>query len=324
MRTSADPAIPSSLRSARSVGVAVAIASAVFFGGSGPFAKPLITAGLSPLQVAWLRLAGGAVLMLPLLVRHLGVPRRSPGVLVGYGLFAVAGVQVCYFAAIATVPVGVALLIEFLGPVIVLGWIRFARRKPVSRSATTGVVLAVVGLVFVVELWSGLSFNPIGLLFGLGAACCQATYFLVADSADHVDPLALAGYGLLVGTFAVALIARPWEIDWTLLAGDVVMAGHQVPALLAVGWIVAFSTVLAYLTGIIAVRRLSPQVAGGVAFLEPVVAAVLAWALLSEELGPMQLVGGALILVGAYIAQRAAPNAEPDLGPLQAADEGGR
>ncbi|GAA2352668.1 EamA family transporter [Saccharopolyspora halophila] len=319
MSAPVDPAVSSPVRNARSAGVAVAIASAVFFGGSGPFAKPLITAGLSPLQVAWLRLAGGALLMLPLLVRHLGVPRRVPGLLAGYGLFAVAGVQVCYFAAIATVPVGVALLIEFLGPVIVLGWIRFARRRPVSRSATTGVVLAVVGLVFVVELWSGLSFNPIGLLFGLGAACCQATYFLLADSADHVDPLALAGYGLLLATVVVSVIARPWEIDWALLAGDVVLAGHQVPALIAVAWIVVISTVLAYLTGIVAVRRLTPQVAGGIAFLEPVVATLLAWALLSEQLGPMQLIGGALILAGAYIAQRAAPNAEPDLGPLQAA-----
>ncbi|MEV5535635.1 EamA family transporter [Saccharopolyspora shandongensis] len=292
---------------AKSAGVAVAIVSAFCFGGSGPFAKPLITAGFTPLQVAWLRLAGGALLMLPFVIRYAPAVRRAPKLLAGYGLFAIAGVQVFYFVSIARVPVGVALLIEFLGPVMVLGWIRFVRRKPVTRSAAIGVAIAMVGLACVVELWSGLSFDPIGLLLALGAAGCQAIYFLLSDSGPEVNPFALAGFGLLLGAAVVTLLAQPWELDWALLLGQVELAGYQFPALLAVGWIVVLSTVLAYLTGIVAVRRLSPQVAGAVAFLEPVVATVLAWALLAEALGPVQLVGGALILVGAFVAQRAAP-----------------
>jgi drug/metabolite transporter (DMT)-like permease len=292
---------------AKSAGVAFAIVSAFCFGGSGPFAKPLITAGFTPLQVAWLRLAGGALLMLPFVFRHASAVRRIPKLLAGYGLFAIAGVQVFYFASIATVPVGVALLIEFLGPVIVLGWIRFVRRNPVTRSAAVGVAIAMVGLACVVELWSGLSFDPIGLLLALGAAGCQATYFLLSDSGPEVNPFALAGFGLLLGAAIVTLLARAWELEWALLLGHVELAGREFPALLAVAWMVVLSTVLAYLTGIVAVRRLSPQVAGAVAFLEPVVATLLAWALLAEALGPSQLVGGTLILAGAYVAQRAAP-----------------
>lgn len=302
------------IRSAKTTGIAVAVASAFCFGGSGPFAKPLISAGLTPLQVAWLRLAGGALLMLPFALRHTAAVRRAPRLLLGYGLFAVAGVQVFYFAAIAAIPVGVALLIEFLGPVLVLGWIRFVRRRPVGRSAAVGVALAVVGLVFVVQLWSGLGFDPLGLLLALGAAGCQSAYFLLSDSEADVDPFALAGYGLLVAAAVVTAIARPWQMDWALLAGQVDLAGYDAPALVAVAWIVVISTVGAYVTGIIAVRKLSPPVAGAVAFLEPVVATVLAWALLGERLGPVELFGGALILAGAYIAQRSAPanrTAEP-------------
>lgn len=291
----------------KSAGVAVAIASAFCFGGSGPFAKPLISAGFTPLQVAWMRLAGGAVVMLPFAFRHFEVARREPKLLLGYGIFAVAGVQVFYFAAIASVPVAVALLIEFLGPVMVLGWIRFVQRRPVSRAAAIGVVLAVVGLACVVEIWAGLSFDPWGLLLALGAAGCQAAYFLLSDSGAEVDPRALMSYGLLVGALVVTVIARPWQIDWSLLGGDVVLAGAELPALVAVGWIVVISTVLAYLTGIVAVRRLSPQIAGAVAFLEPVVATVLAWMMLGEELGPLQLFGGAVVLAGAYVAQSSAP-----------------
>ena len=294
----------------KSTGLAFALASAFCFGGSGPFAKPLIAAGFSPLQVAWMRLTGGALLMLPFALRHFDVVRRVPKLLLGYGLFAIAGVQAFYFAAIATVPVGVALLIEFLGPVVVLGWIRFVLRKPVTRAAAIGVVIAVAGLACVVEIWAGLSFNPVGLLCALAAAGCQAVYFLLSDSSEDVDPGALAAYGLVIGTVVVTALARPWSMEWSLLAGPVQLAGNDVPALVAVGWVVVVGTVLAYLTGIVAVRRLSPPVAGAVAFLEPVVATLLAWVLLGEHLGPFQLLGGALVLTGAFVAQRSAPTSD--------------
>ncbi|RCW45992.1 threonine/homoserine efflux transporter RhtA [Halopolyspora algeriensis] len=300
----------------RAVGLSCAVASAFCFGGSGPFAKPLITAGLTPLQVTWLRLAGAALLMLPFAVRHVDLVRRAPRLLLGYGLFAIAGVQAFYFAAIATVPVGVALLIEFLGPVIVLGWLRFVLRRTVTRAAAVGVVIAVAGLACVVEIWAGLSFDPLGLLLALGAAGCQATYFLLSDSGADVEPRALAAYGLVLGAAVVTVIAEPWHLDWSTLGSGIVLAGYEFPAMLAVCWIVVVSTVAAYLTGIVAVRRLSAPIAGAVAFLEPVVATVLAWWLLGQHLGPVQLVGGALVLTGAYIAQRSAPHTVREDEPL--------
>lgn len=301
---------------AGSAGLLAAIASAFCFGGSGPFAKPLITAGFTPLQVAWIRLAGGALLMLPFAFRHVSALRRAPWLLLGYGLFAIAGVQTSYFAAIASIPVAVALLVEFLGPVLVLGWIRFVRRRPVTRRAAGGIGLALVGLACVVEIGAGMRFDALGLLLALAAAGCQAAYFLLSDSSAEIDPRALASYGLLIGAAVVTVLAQPWEMDWALLAGPVELAGAALPAALAAAWMVLVSTVLAYLTGIVAVRRLSPPVAGAVAFLEPVVATVLAWLLLGERLGPWQLAGGALILAGAYVAQRAAPaEAETPLVP---------
>ncbi|WP_243787823.1 DMT family transporter [Saccharopolyspora gloriosae] len=305
------------LHDPKTAGVTAAVLSAFCFGGSGPFAKPLINAGFTPLQVAWMRLAGGALLMLPFAVRHAGVLRRAPWLLLGYGVFAIAGVQTFYFAAIASIPVAVALLIEFLGPVLVLGWIRFVRRAPVTKQAAIGTVLALVGLACVVEIAAGLRFDAVGLLLALAAAGCQAGYFLLSDSSGDVDPRALASYGLLVGAAIVTVIARPWQLDWTLLAEPVPLGGAAFPALLVVGWVVLVSTVLAYLTGIVAVRRLSPPVAGAVAFLEPVVATVLAWLLLGEHVGPWQFAGGALVLAGAFVAQRSAPASEPTAKPVE-------
>jgi drug/metabolite transporter (DMT)-like permease len=296
----------------KGTGLGLALASAVAFGGSGVAAKPLIEAGLDPLHVVWLRVAGAALVMLPLAVRHRALLRRRPALVAGYGLLAVAGVQACYFAAISRIPVGVALLVEYLAPALVLGWVRFVQRRPVTRAAALGVVLAVGGLACVVEVWSGLGFDALGLLLALGAACCQVGYFVLSDQGSDAgeqapDPLGVIAYGLLVGAAVLTVVARPWSMDWSVLGGTARMDGTPVAAALLLAWIVLVATVLAYVTGIVAVRRLSPQVAGVVACLEAVIATVLAWVLLGEHLSAPQIVGGVVVLAGALIAQSSTP-----------------
>ncbi|MEW1901159.1 MULTISPECIES: EamA family transporter [unclassified Streptomyces] len=306
----------------RSAGLGLALASAFAFGGSGVAAKPLIEAGLDPLHVVWLRVAGAALLMLPVAWRHRDLLRREPALLVGFGLLAVAGVQAFYFASISRIPVGVALLIEYLAPALVLGWVRFVQRRPVTRAAAFGVVLAVGGLACVVQVWSGLGFDLLGLLLALAAACCQVGYFVLSDrgadgdgGAERPDPVGVIAYGLLIGALVLTVVARPWGMDWAVLGGRAAMDDTSVPAWLLLGWIVLIATVFAYVTGVISVRRLSPQVAGVVACLEAVIATVLAWVLLGEHLGAPQIAGGALVLVGAFIAQSSTPKTPPP-GPV--------
>ncbi|MGW6402231.1 EamA family transporter [Streptomyces sp. NPDC055134] len=301
----------------RGVGLGLALVSALAFGGSGVAAKPLIEAGLDPLHVVWLRVAGAALVMLPVAWRHRSLVVQRPALLAGFGLLAVAGVQACYFAAISRIPVGVALLIEYLAPALVLGWVRFVQRRPVTRAAALGVVLAVGGLACVVEVWAGLSVDLIGLLLALAAACCQVGYFVLSDQGSDAgdrapDPLGVIAYGLLVGALVLTAVARPWGMDWSVLGGSASMNGTSVPAWLLLCWIVLIATVIAYVTGVLSVRRLSPQVAGVVACLEAVIATVLAWVLLGEHLSAPQIVGGAVVLVGAFIAQSSAP-AKPEV-----------
>ncbi|MGW8379516.1 EamA family transporter [Streptomyces sp. ODS28] len=341
---------PAGAARARNSGLALALVSAFAFGGSGPAAKPLIEAGLQPLQVTWLRAAGAALVLLPLAWRHRALLRERPGLLAGFGLLAVAGVQACYFAAISRIPVGVALLIEYLAPALVLGWVRFVQRRPVSRAAAVGVVLAVGGLACVVEVWSGLRFDALGLLLALGAACCQVGYFVLSDhGSGHgnesgtgdgagdgragdgsagdgsagdggkgggrtrsvPDPMGVIAHGLLIGALLLTVLVRPWTLDWSVLARQTDMGGTSVPAAALLAWVVLMATVVAYLTGVVSVRRLSPQVATVVACLEAVVATVLAWVLLGEHLTAVQLVGGAVVLLGAFIAQSATPANAP-------------
>ncbi|NEC12178.1 EamA family transporter [Streptomyces sp. SID8014] len=322
------PAAPTSRRfGGRGAGLALALVSALAFGGSGVAAKPLIEAGLDPLHVVWLRVAGAALVMLPLAWVHRDLPKRRPALLLGFGLLAVAGVQACYFAAISRIPVGVALLVEYLAPALVLGWVRFVQRRPVTRAAAFGVVLAVGGLACVVEVWAGLRFDLVGLLLALGAACCQVGYFVLSDQGGDAGdqaphPLGVIAYGLIVGTVVLTAIARPWSMEWGVLAGTALMDGTPVAALLLLCWIVLLATVLAYVTGVLSVRRLSPAVAGVVACLEAVVATVLAWVLLGEHLSLPQIAGGVVVLLGAFIAQSSTPAAPPS-GPVAASPRTG-
>ncbi|UNZ22181.1 DMT family transporter [Streptomyces sp. 891-h] len=304
---------------ARTSGLVLALVSACAFGSSGVAAKPLIEAGLEPLHVTWLRATGAALVLLPLAWRHRALVRERPWLLLGFGLLAVAGVQAFYFTALSRIPVGVALLIEYLAPALVLLWVRFVQRRTVTRAAAVGMVLAVGGLSCVVEVWAGLRLDGLGLLLALGAACCQVGYFVLADHGSTAeegdtakppaDPMGVIAYGLLFGALALTVVARPWRTDWPVLTGTATVHGTQVHGLGLLVWIVLVATATAYLTGVVAVRRLSPAVAGVVACLEAVVATVLAWVLLEEHLSAVQLAGGVVVLLGAFIAQRSTPKA---------------
>ncbi|WP_344977378.1 DMT family transporter [Streptosporangium fragile] len=306
----------------RRAGLLIAFASSWCFAFSGPMAKYLGAAGLTSLESVWARMAGaGALLVAVLAVARpaaLRIPRSRLLFFLAYAVVAVAGVQALFFAAITRLPVGVTLLIEFTSPVLVVLWVRFVRRVRLPRAAFTGAVVAVVGLGIVVEVWSGLALDPIGLLLAFGAAACCAGYFLLSDGfGDDVDPLGLIAWGLLGAAVALAPLSRPWNIPWEALAGTATpQGGHTLPVAGALVWMVVVATVVAYILGVTAIRRLSAAVGSTVASLEVIAGAVVAWILLGEALGPFQIAGGVIVLTGAYLAQRATaelPAAVPEV-----------
>ncbi|MGP4025737.1 EamA family transporter [Actinomadura sp. 3N407] len=297
---------------ARAWGVGLVLVASVCFGASGPFGKALIEAGLGPLQAVWLRIATAALVLVPVTVILRGRSaarglRPHLGRLVFYGLTGVAGCQACYFVAASRLPVGVAILLEFSGPVIVLAWLRLVRRVPVHRAAAAGVAVAMTGLAMVVQVWAGLSLDPLGLAAGFGAAACQAAYFLIVDRlAGKVDPLVITASGTAVAAVALTAPAAPWALPWGVLPAPVPVAGFAAPGWTLVAWIGVVSTVAAYLAGVAGLQRLPAQVGGAICYTEAVAAALIAWAVLGERLTPAQMLGGVIVLTGAYLAQRAA------------------
>jgi len=319
--------------STKSVGLGFAVFSAVTFGGSGPFAKALIGAGFSPEQAAWLRILGAAALLIPLVlifrgVRGLRAARSSWRMLVMYGLTGIAGCQTLFFIAASRLPVGVALMLEFTGPVLVVAWLKFGQKIAVPRTAAVGVGIALIGLATVVEIWSGLTLDLVGLIAGLGAAACQATYFILIDKlTGAADPLVMTAAGSVVGAVVLTAISAPWGIPWHALVETIAIGDRSAPGWVLATWLIVVSTVVAYLAGAAAVQRLSAAVGGAVAYVEVVAASIFAWILLNETLRTNQIIGGVIVLAGAFVAQssvgKVAPPEVPDSDTPRTLDPAG-
>jgi drug/metabolite transporter (DMT)-like permease len=239
-----------------------------------------------------------------------------------YGVLAVAGVQVAFFNALLYVPVAIALLLEFLGPILVLAWVWLVRRQRLGPRTLLGAVVALFGLSLVVQIWTGVELRWEGIAWGLAAAVCQASYFLVADRAgSSTPPLVLAGVGMTLGTVVVALLGvvgvLPIVIDTA--ATGVLLAGVDVGWPLAATLLVLISSVIAYLAGVAAIARIGAPRGSLVALLEVVASAVASWLLLGQVPTPVQAVGGALILSGVAMTitvRRPARAVEPRVSPV--------
>jgi drug/metabolite transporter (DMT)-like permease len=172
-----DPGDGSVRPGAAASGVALAVLSAGTFGTSGIFASVLISAGWSPAAVAIARLGGAAVLLtVPAAVQLRGrwaLLRRESARIVTYGL-AIACGQLSYFYALESIPIGLAVLLEYLGVVLVVGWLWVVRGQLPGRLTVAGVVAAMAGLAFVADLAGTSQLSPIGIMWGLLEAVCLA------------------------------------------------------------------------------------------------------------------------------------------------------
>lgn len=294
-----------------SAGLLPAVVSAAAFGLSGSLARSLLDLGWSPAAVVAARVGGAFLaLLIPclLLLRRIGLPSaRQSGRMVAYGLIAVALAQLCYFSSVQYLSIGVALLLEYLAPVLLIGWHwARSRRRPAPR-VFVGAGLALAGLVLVLDLTGKLSINPVGVAWGLGAAACLCAYFLLSEAGGGsapIHPLLLTTGSTGVGGLAIILLGLTGLLPLTAGTGQTMVAGHAVSWLLPVALLILITAVLAYLTGIAAIRVLGSSVASFVALSEVIFAVIFAALLLSQHPSLTQLVGGALILIGIAVVQR--------------------
>lgn len=290
-------------------GLGLALASGATFGLSGSFGKSLLDVGWSPLGIVLGRLAGAAVLLsIPLAVVLLRGwrPRRAHlRPTLGYGIFAIAGTQLCFFNAVQYLPVGVALLLEFLAPVLLLAWVWWRTGRPPSALTTAGAAVAVGGLVLVLDIVGDTSLDPMGIAWGLGAAVCVCVYFQVAAGDDSPPPLVLTTAGMYVGAVALAAVGLLGVLPMNSTTSPAELAGATMPWWAVVALIALVSTSIAYVSGIVAITRLGSRVASFVGLSEVLFAVLGAWWLVGQQPTLQQLLGGILVIGGIAVIRYA-------------------
>ena len=284
-------------------GVVLAVVSAAAFGTSGALAASLMDAGWTPGAAVTARVLLAAVMLTGPALAQLRGQRarlgRGARVVTLYGLAAVAGAQLCYFNAIGHLPVAVALLLEYSGALLVVLWLWVRSGQRPRKLTVGGGLLALAGLVLVLDLAGNIQLNLVGVAWGFGAAVGLAVYFVVsAGTDDALPPLVVAWGGLAVGGTALLLAGVAGVLPWGTSTADVLLLGTRVSWLVPVVGLSLVAAAVAYVAGILAARTLGAKVASFVGLTEVLFAVAFTWLLLGQVLTPAQLAGGLLVLAG--------------------------
>ncbi|GGC79690.1 membrane protein [Tersicoccus solisilvae] len=311
-------------------GLIAALVSAAVFATSGSFASALLTAGWSPGAAVTVRITGAAVVLaVPALLMLRGrwwLLRRFRSLIAVYGLVAIAGCQLCYFNAVQYISPGIALLLEYLAPVMVVGLIWLRTRVRPGALTLAGCGAAIMGLLLVIDVFAGVTLHPVGILWGLGAAVCLVVFFLLsARPYEELPPLVMATASMMVAAAVLIACSVAGVLPARFAFTDVTLAGARVSWLVPVIGVILISTAAAYITGIIATRALGPTMASFIGLTEVMFSILFAWWLVGSRPVGIQLAGGALIIIGLVLvrwqeARSAASNRRTPVTDVDLAD----
>ena len=284
------------LGSVSALGVGTSLAKQLF---------PLIGAqGTSALRV------GFAALILICIWRPWRWPlnRQQAVSLLVFGM-ALGGMNLMFYMALRDIPFGLAVAIEFSGPLAVA--IYYSRRAV----DFVWLALAVLGLALILPLGNiggaeaGLHLSPVGIACAIGAAVCWAAYIVLGRRLNHIP----SGQAVSLGLLCAALVVVPFgvaEAGVKLLTPSILLFGLMVAAI---------SSALPYSLEMLALRRLPPATFGIALATEPAIAALMGMLLLSENLTLTQWVAIGCIMAAAMGSAITRPAPKPVAAPENAA-----
>jgi inner membrane transporter RhtA len=209
--------------------------------------------------------------------------RRDAMCLLRYGV-AVGLMNLLFYMSLRTIPFGLAVAIEFSGPLAVAMW---TSRK---RIDFVWLALAIVGLALLLPLDGAASaLDPEGVAYALAAAVFWAAYIVFGKRVGHLH----AGHSVALGLSVAALVVVPfgiWQAGTALLDPSILLFGLGVAAV---------SSALPISLEMVALKRLPKEAFGIMISMEPAVAALLGLALLGEHLSAIQWVAVVCIMLAA-------------------------
>jgi len=295
------------------VGYLYALLAALLFGANGSVAKVVLEAGISPTQLTQFRVLGTALIAGGiLLVIDRGafrLTRRQFGVMAVLGLAGVAVLQASYAVAIQLLPVGIALLFEYLAVLLVAVIAFFFLKEKVKARLWIAIAFVLVGLAVVAQVWAS-TLNPLGVVMALVAAASLTLYFIVGErQVGATSPLAVAFWTTSFASVFWAFFSGWWMLEPASLAETVSLSGNlasvQLPLWIPLAWCVVMGSFAPFLLSFLALKHLSATAAGVVASSEVIFAFLVAWLWLGEGLNAVQLIGAGVVLAGIILAQTA-------------------
>jgi drug/metabolite transporter (DMT)-like permease len=290
------------------------VTAALLFALNGTISKIMLIGGVQAQDLTELRSTGAFIALLALVLatrpHTLRVPWRELPLIAVYGICGVAATQWLYFIAIKRLPVGIALLLEFTAPLLVALWARFVKHEPVRRRVWLALVLSLSGLAVVAQVWGGLKLDGLGVAAGITAAFVLALYFVLGEHMVRGrDPVSLTCLAFGFATAFWAVVRPWWQFPFALLHHRVSLLGHLHDRHVPLWWLaiclVVLGTIVPFTLSIASLGHLRARQVGLVGMVEPVGATVVAFLWLGEALGPAQLVGGAVVIVGVILAETA-------------------
>src|SRR5256886_9131283 len=236
------------------LGYAMVAVAATLFAVNGTVSKVIPGSGISSGQLTAVRCAGAFIGLTLIAVamhsRSLRVRSGDLRLLIALGI-GLAVVQWSYFFAIHRLDIGIALLIQYVAPILVALWARFVFHEPVRRRIWAALGLSLAGLTLIVEIWHG------GRLSGPGVAACVlaaitlAAYVLLAErGVRRRDPISLSAWGFFFATLFWSLLAPWWNFPAGRVDDSVSLLGHlasgHLPVWLLMAWMVVLGTIVPF------------------------------------------------------------------------------
>jgi drug/metabolite transporter (DMT)-like permease len=295
------------------------VLGAIFFSLSGVIVT-LVLDHMTAFRLAQIRALGAfSLLFLITFIQDrssLKAERREIPTLIFYGVVGYAMVQLGYFISISRgIPLSLVSILEFTAPVWIVLWIKFVRKGWVSNDMWVAIALCLIGLILVAKVWQGFTFDLIGILSAVGSAMSLAIYFLMSESqGERRSAQAMVVWGIGVAGLFWLIVLPIWNFPTQILTTQINLQGrfsdYSAPGWLLIAYIIIFGTLVPYLFVVAGIRLISASKSSVIGMLEAVIGGAFAWIWLAQSWGVIQLLGGAIVLVGIYIADRTKTNAK--------------
>ncbi|WP_291349300.1 DMT family transporter [Desulfosporosinus sp.] len=281
------------------LGVVQVTGAAILWGTSATLAKHLFNSAVSAFDVAQMRLTLSFILLLVVLSISkpmlLHVRRSDLGYLAIFGIIGLGLLQFTYLLALSYTNVATALFLQYTAPIIILIVGLLLRTEVLTGIKLVALSTSIIGgYLIVAGTTSGFGLNPLGVIYGLAAACTFAFYSMYGKRGlKTYNSWTLLVWGMGFGSLVWCIYQPPWTL--ALRYGGL--------AWLQFLYIAVVATILPFGLYIKGLHNLSAFGAGMIGMLEPVVGAISAFFFLGELLSLTQILGSSLILLGVALLQ---------------------